>query len=298
MVGADICGFIGDTTEELCNRWIEVGAFYPFSRDHNNKGSTPQELYRWESVTKSAQNALGMRYRLLPYLYTLFYQAHVDGTVVPRSLWFNFPSDESTIDIDEQFMLGDGLLISPVLDQGVTQVTAYFPSGIWYNLFDDSIISCTSGCTNTLNSDLYTIQVHGRGGVILPMHASGSMTTQQARSSPFTLLVLLDSNNEAEGTLFLDDGEQISIDTEDAVYSLINFSVSSNKLTSTIIADDYTVSSSASLQKVIVKGVTSSPSVVKVNGSSATFTFTSSKSELDISISSLAITNALEVTWQ
>ena len=65
--GADICGFAKNSNEELCARWIEVGAFSPFSRDHNELGTEPQELYRWESVTKAAISALNMRYRLLAH---------------------------------------------------------------------------------------------------------------------------------------------------------------------------------------------------------------------------------------
>ncbi|MFX8856433.1 TIM-barrel domain-containing protein, partial [Acinetobacter baumannii] len=79
MIGSDICGFYQDTTEELCARWIEVGAFYPFSRDHNANHWLPQELYRWETVAEAGRRALAMRYQLLPYYYSLFYQSHSEG---------------------------------------------------------------------------------------------------------------------------------------------------------------------------------------------------------------------------
>ena len=127
MVGADICGFLGDTWEELCARWIEVGAFYPFSRNHNTLGAKPQELYLWESVTEASQTYLGLRYSLLPYMYSLLYSAHTTGALYSRALWVNFPQDSATATIDEQFMIGEALMLSPVLRAGETSVSIPLP---------------------------------------------------------------------------------------------------------------------------------------------------------------------------
>ncbi|CAM6106623.1 unnamed protein product [Calypogeia fissa] len=145
MVGADICRFQFDTTEELCARWIELGAFYPFARNHASIDKINHELYLWESVTKISRNVLGMRYRLLPFLYTLVYEAHTTGAPIARPLFFEYPQDPTTLGVNSHYLLGKSLLISPVLYQGNTTIKAYFPAGTWYNLFDFSQVLDVSG---------------------------------------------------------------------------------------------------------------------------------------------------------
>lgn len=211
MVGADICGFYPSPTEELCNRWIEVGSFYPFSRDHSSFNISPrQELYQWESVAESARNALGMRYKLLPYFYTLNYEAHISGAPIARPLFFSFPSFMECYGLSTQFLLGSSLMISPVLEQGKTQVEALFPPGSWYSLFDltQAIVS-KDGENVTLDAPLHVVNVHLYQSIILPMQ-NGGMVTKDARMTPFSLIVTFPAGaieGEAKGNLFLDDDE-------------------------------------------------------------------------------------------
>ncbi|CAA7263676.1 unnamed protein product [Cyclocybe aegerita] len=100
FVGADTCGFDGNTDEELCNRWMQLSAFTPFYRNHNIKGTIPQEPYRWDSVTNASRTAISIRYSLLPYWYTLFANSSMYGTPPVRALFFEFPSEPELFDVN------------------------------------------------------------------------------------------------------------------------------------------------------------------------------------------------------
>jgi alpha-glucosidase (family GH31 glycosyl hydrolase) len=235
MLGADICGFQDDTTEELCGRWIQVGAFSPFSRAHNIRKTEPQELYRWDSVAAISRTVLTLRYQLLPYLYTLMYTAHAQGKMVHNAMWVNFPADANTLYQDKQFMWSDAILFTPVVIEGANVVTGYFPASLWYSLFDDSMIDTSAqGQYITLNTPFNATNAHIRGGSIVPMQ-DFAMTTKEVSASPFTLLIALDSNNEASGNLFLDDGLQVDL-TKVAV---LDYTVADNTLKASVHADTY-----------------------------------------------------------
>jgi alpha-D-xyloside xylohydrolase len=267
MVGADICGFIDDTTEELCARWIEVGAFYPFSRNHNALGQKPQELYLWSTVAEASRRYLGMRYQLLPYMYSLFYNAHTSGSLVARALWVNYPNDSAALGIDRQFMLGDYLMISPVLDMGATSVTAYFPEGTWYSFADRTLTvnSPAGGTKLTLSTPLTYTNVHVRGGGILPLQRS-AMTTTQGRQTPFTLLVALCPGGQAYGNLFWDDGEQIDLSSILTVSYSAKASTSSGTITASVGVSTYADAAALSVESIVVMNTKASiPASAAIN---------------------------------
>ena len=280
--------------DQLCARWIEVGAFYPFSRDHSTIDAPPHELYRYSSVTTAAKNALGLRYAILPYLYTTLYHTHATGAMFARPLFANFPADPSTHSVQAQFMLGDGILVTPVLDQGSTSVTGYFPSGYWYSLFDDSVVKSV-GQSVTLATPLESINVHVLGGVIVPMQTAG-LTTTASRQNPFSLTVPLSASvSTASGSLYLDDGEQVNL----VNYSLTTFAATSFGLTAT--ASKFGSGGPGGLLTSIkVLGLLSAPKSVTVNGQALTASQVSYKASLmRLSITGLSvhIDTSFSIAW-
>lgn len=192
-VGADICGFAGDTTKELCARWIQVGTFYPFARNHNDLKSASQEPWVFgPEFVALYKKAVENRYWLLPYFYTLSYKIHVSGGTFMRPLWFEFPNDTNgNIDeIEDQFMIGPSLLVSPVVHEGRNYVDAYFPSGQWYDIFSDGKPLRSSGERVRLEAPLDYIPAHLRGGHIIPTQAP-ALNTEYQRKNPFQILVAL-----------------------------------------------------------------------------------------------------------
>ncbi|KAM5567710.1 hypothetical protein ABKV19_015661 [Rosa sericea] len=278
MVGSDICGFYPAPTEELCNRWIEVGAFYPFSRDHANFASPRQELYQWESVAESARNALGMRYKLLPYLYTLTYEAHISGAPIARPLFFSFPTYTECYGLSTQFLLGSGLLISPVVEEGKSEVKALFPPGSWYSLFDMTQAVNSKGQYVTLNAPLHVVNVHLYQNIILPMQQGGTVS-KEARKTPFSLVVTFPagaSNATAKGNLFIDDDElpEMKLGSGYSTYVDLYATVSQGyvKVWSEVQEGKFALDQGLIVEKVSVLGLdgTGGASALEVDGTTVT----------------------------
>ncbi|XP_020659956.3 lysosomal alpha-glucosidase [Pogona vitticeps] len=270
LVGADICGFSGSTSEELCLRWTQLGAFYPFSRNHNTQGEKAQDPTAFSPVARAAmKEALEVRYALLPFLYSLFHRAHLQGDTVVRPLFFEFPKDVTTYAIDRQFLWGRGLLVTPVLDLGMDSVIGYFPRGVWYDYYTGSSVN-SSGENLKMAAPLDHINLHLREGTILPTQKPGS-STSESRKNPLGLIAALSQNSNAWGDLYWDDGD--SLDTfAKGDYAYLVFNVTQGTFTSTVLHSNVEATY-ITVDTLTVYGVREEPKTVVVNGKEWPFTY-------------------------
>lgn len=129
-------GFLGNTTEELCARWHQLGAFYTFVRNHNTIDTFDQDpVALGPRVVKAAIYSLQARYTHLPYLYSLFYKVHIQGGTVLKPLFFEFPDDPVAPSVETQFLWGPALMVAPALEPGQKNVLKPFFK-IFYKFLD------------------------------------------------------------------------------------------------------------------------------------------------------------------
>nr|XP_025039028.1 maltase-glucoamylase, intestinal-like [Pelodiscus sinensis] len=265
-IGADICGFLLDTTYELCLRWMQLGSFYPFSRNHNGEGQTEQDPAVFGAeFAEISRSTLLIRYTLLPYLYTLFFHSHVYGNTVVRGLMHEFTADQQTHGIDTAFLWGPAFMIAPVLQEGARSVDVYFPEASWFDYYTgDKVPVSWHRRFVSVDAPLDKIPLFLRGGYILPTQAPATTTTL-SRLNPFGLIIALNERGEASGSLFWDDGDSIdSIEKE--VYFLAKYTFSEGQMKTKIVKNGYRGVDSLIYNTVQVLGVTSRPNAVVLNG--------------------------------
>lgn len=125
-VGADLGGFGCNTTRDLLLRWLALGVFTPLMRNHSANGTREQEVYRFENI-EDFKAVIGVRYRLLPYLYKEYLRAAEEDDMMFKPLSFVYPNDERARTVEDQLMLGDELMIAPVYEQNAAGRVVYLP---------------------------------------------------------------------------------------------------------------------------------------------------------------------------
>ncbi|KAI4731961.1 putative alpha glucosidase II, alpha subunit [Aureobasidium sp. EXF-10728] len=217
FAGADVGGFFGNPSRELLTRWYQAGAFYPFFRAHAHIDTRRREPYLLPDLERGiVTQALRLRYALLPAWYTAFHTASKTGAPVVQPMYYAHPGDEKGFAIDDQMYLGStGLLVKPVTKEGSTSVDVYLPDGEKY--FDYSDYTSYSGPGHVkIEAPLEKIPLLMRGGHIIPRRDRPRRSSGLMKFDPFTLVVVLGNDGNAEGELYLDDGE--SYDYEQGAY--------------------------------------------------------------------------------
>jgi len=134
--GSDIGGFINQPKPELMMRWIQLGIFHPFCRVHSSGDHGDQEPWSFgEDCVEVFRKYVEMRYELLPYIYTTFYQYHKEFTPMMRPLVFYNQNDKEVVYRDYEFLCGDHILVCPVVEENARSVRVYFPKGEWYHVW-------------------------------------------------------------------------------------------------------------------------------------------------------------------
>ncbi|GFR99078.1 lysosomal alpha-glucosidase [Elysia marginata] len=293
LIGADICGFRGTTTPEMCTRWHQLGVFYPFMRNHADIRSPDQDPASFPSpYVAHIRKALNLRYQLLAVLYTGFFNANTKGLPIVRPLFYIYPGTEA---ISNQFMWNDQLLISPVLTQGASTVNAFIPRDRFYDYYTLSPVN-GGGRVVSLPAPLDTINVHIRGGSILPLLPT-TTRTDDARQQKFTITAASSLNGTAQGELFWDDGES-SNSIPSKMYSLIKFNLNKNILTTTAAMKGYMPTSGLQAGVVYILGVPQAPNTVLVNGNTEKFFYVQGSQILKIDELSLDLLQANTITWK
>jgi alpha-glucosidase (family GH31 glycosyl hydrolase) len=237
--GTDTGGFFStkELTAELYVRWFQFSAFCPLFRSHGrtwmlrlpwgwNRGDVgpveddpkllpaPEELHHPE-VEDICRRYLNLRYRLLPYLYSVVRDAHRTGIPLMRALWFSFPDDPAALSVDDAYMWGDSLLVAPVTSKSAIELTTYLPKGAWFDYWTGESIQ--GGKPYARPVDLATMPLYVKAGTILPLGPIKQSTLERS-SDPLELHIY--PGADAHFALYEDDG--ISMDHTRGVASTIN----------------------------------------------------------------------------
>ena len=210
--GADVGGFLGAPNAELFLRWLQFASFTPFMRNHSVNTSPAREPWRYgEPITSAAKATIESRYRLMPYLSSLFAEAEINGTPVLAPTFFHFPKDVATHSQNGEFMLGSAILVAPVVNEGQTQRSVYLPSAAsWIDYYTGAVYG--GGTSVTVSAPIHQIPLFIRRGSIVP---TGPIRQFANDPTPDFLLLDIYAGDDGSITLHEDDGETLSYQNGD-----------------------------------------------------------------------------------
>ncbi len=201
LCGADVGGFLGDPEPELILRWTQLGVFYPLFRNHTAYGTQDQEPWNFPEVFPHIREAIRLRYKLLPYIYTqMFFSSLGMGPLIRPMTWLEKHVDDEVL--NRQFLFGENLLVSPVLEP-TDSIRVELPSGEWYDFFTGEAFQGTI----EINVDLATIPIFVKSGSSIPLAKKVGITAKETLNSG---IEIRNFGANPKGYLYLDDGSSLS----------------------------------------------------------------------------------------
>jgi alpha-glucosidase len=215
--GADVGGFVGCPDVDLLAEWTELGALTPFFRNHSANDACRREPWLHGAANEARiRTAIERRYRLLPYLYTLFEESSRTGLPVLRPLWLEYPSDPASERNASSFLLGADLLVAPKLAPGNVGYDVHLPRAAWYDTVSEALLP--EGGTVHVPASAYSVRLFARAGAIIARQPL-VQHTGQTPNGPLELEVW--PGSKCAGNLYLDDGETFAF--EAGVYRRVEF---------------------------------------------------------------------------
>jgi len=202
FTGPDVGGFDGDAEPELFIRWLQLGAMLPFFRVHTAIDMANQEPWAFgQPYEDIARRYINLRYELLPYLYSVFAQSAQHGWPIARPLFMADPADDRLRGVEDAFMVGEALLVAPILDKGQTEREVYLPAGRWYDYHTNAPVQ--GGRVVKVSAPLDVMPLFARAGQVIPVWPVQQYVGQQAIKE----LHLRVYAGNGEVTLYEDAGE-------------------------------------------------------------------------------------------
>lgn len=225
FVGADVGGFRGDCSGELLVRWTQLGAFMPFFRNHSETGTARQEPWVFSpEVLDLTRRYIRLRYRFLTYIYNLMRESHLRGTPVVRPLFYHFHDDPNTYNINDQFLLGEGVMVCPVLRPRTGHRQVYLPEGLWFDYWSGQTIR--GGRYLVCEAPLDKLPLFVRAGTILPQDEYAD--SEQSGEVQAPLVMHCYAGKEGCYRLYIDDGS--SYRYRSGCYSELEFAMSADPM--------------------------------------------------------------------
>ncbi|KAL1245484.1 Neutral alpha-glucosidase AB [Trichinella spiralis] len=268
FTGADIGGFFGNPDEELIVRWYQVGIFHSFFRVHSELNTRRREPWFFSEQTKALlRDIVRLRYSLLPYWYTGFYEHTKNGWPIVRPMWTEFPTDTALFNEEKQFMIGRCLMARPVTEPGESSVHVYLPDekSEWYDWFTH--IPIVGPGVVQVATPLEKIPLFVRGGCIVPIKERMRRSSGLSHQDPFTLIMALNKDGTfANGTLYLDDGDSYEYKNGQYLYQYFVYSgdKKSGSLMSTTMHPNANYNTNAWIEKIVILGLQFYPTDVHV----------------------------------